>query len=148
MKHCRGVHVPRGDQGAALMIVVISALVFSVMAYGVLAVSFNKTQLVIGDEQRMRARFAAEAALVYAYQRLWRADAEGNDFPNTASCGAPNPCTPLPECDPGGGVTTGVATVPIDPDADTGTNNDIIVTLTVENCGVGNDRKVSAKVSY
>ena len=60
------------ERGAAVLILlVIGAIVFAVMAYAVLAMSVSKKDLSHYEEDRMRARYAAEAGMVWAYQRLW-----------------------------------------------------------------------------
>ena len=54
------------------MIVLVSALVFSIAAFGVLTMAVSRVQQInYLSENRIRARFAAEAGLVWATQRLW-----------------------------------------------------------------------------
>lgn len=59
------------ERGVALGIVILSAIVFSVAAFAVLTMSLSRAQTAELTEDRLRARYAAEAALVWAMQRLW-----------------------------------------------------------------------------
>jgi len=59
------------QRGAALGIVIISAVIFSIMAYAVLAMSLSKAQLADYPVDRARAHYAAEAGVVWAREQLW-----------------------------------------------------------------------------
>jgi len=59
------------QRGAALLVVLFVALVGSVGVYGVLMTSMGMTRQSIGLSNALRARYAAEAGLVWARQRLW-----------------------------------------------------------------------------
>ena len=61
----------RHERGLALGIVIITAVIFAIVAYAVLEMSVNKSQLSGYEEKRVRARYAAEAGLVQAYEKLW-----------------------------------------------------------------------------
>lgn len=54
-----------------LMMVVIGAVMFSLAAYAMLNMSLSRTQSVRSNVDRYRARYAAEAGMVYAMQKLW-----------------------------------------------------------------------------
>jgi hypothetical protein len=58
-------------RGIALAAVIGSALVFSVAAYAVLYASLGFRQRVDFSKRNIRARYAAEAGMVWAMQRLW-----------------------------------------------------------------------------
>ena len=60
------------QRGIALVIVLVSSLVFSIAAFGVLTMAVSRVQQInYLSEDRIRARFAAEAGIVWATQRLW-----------------------------------------------------------------------------
>ena len=61
----------RTDHGAVLAIVVVSALVCSVLAYGALYLAMAKARRAQALQDRAQARYAAEAATVWAMQQLW-----------------------------------------------------------------------------
>jgi len=61
----------RAERGAALGIVILSSIVFSVAAFAVLNMSMSRAQTAAFEEGRLRARYAAEAGLVKAMQLLW-----------------------------------------------------------------------------
>lgn len=116
----------RAERGGSLVIVVISAVVFAIAAAAVLALSVASSQSAGNREGRLRARFAAESALVIAYQKLW----------NEATTAYPPGCP--------AGAAQGATTETVD----TGNGLPMQVTVTVTNCGAGNEHKVTAKVSY
>lgn len=84
------------ERGMALGIVIFSAIVFSVASFAVLNVAMSRAQTSTFQEGRVRARYAAEAGLVWARERLW------------ADPGFPNFCIPggfsLPFDSDGNGV--------------------------------------------
>ena len=118
---------PRGERGMALGIVILSAIAFTAAAFAVLMMSWGRTQASEFQEDRLRARYAAEAGLVRAMQRLW----------NEATVPYP------PGCAAG---ATGTDSLPFDTNGD-GTD-DATVMVTVTNCGPGNQHEVTAKVVY
>ena len=61
----------QGERGAALGMVVMIALATAIGAYTILIASMNQAQQGVGNANRMRARYAAEAGLVWAQQQLW-----------------------------------------------------------------------------
>ena len=109
----------RHERGLALGIVIISAVLFAILAYAVLEMSVNKSQLSGYEEKRIRARYAAEAGLVQAYEKLWA-----------------NPAY----CPPPGGEN-----VLFDSDGD-GTP-DQTINIQVTNCA-GTEHEIKAKVSF
>ncbi|MBI3324228.1 MAG: hypothetical protein HYZ92_03015 [Candidatus Omnitrophica bacterium] len=62
--------------GFALAAVIMMAVIFSVFAYGVLSMVLGARQRAQFHETRLRAKYATEAALVWAQQRLWRNNGE------------------------------------------------------------------------
>lgn len=67
----RGTMTHSGERGIALGVVIITAIVFSIAAFGVLALSMGGAQRAGSYARRLQARYAAEAGLVWAMQRLW-----------------------------------------------------------------------------
>ena len=62
----------RGERGIVLGIVLITSIIFGIVAFGLLSLATNQSrQGSFISEERVRARYAAEAGLVYAMQRLW-----------------------------------------------------------------------------
>ena len=59
------------NRGSALGIVIITGVVFSIAAFSVLTMSFSGASHPAGTTQSFQARYAAEAGLVRASQRLW-----------------------------------------------------------------------------
>ena len=59
------------QQGAALSIVLGTALAASIAAYAMLSVAVGEARHARAFDARARARHAAEAALVWAQQQLW-----------------------------------------------------------------------------
>ncbi len=72
----------RHERGAILGIVLLSSLVFSVASLAVLTMASSRAQATHRDATKLRARYAAEAGLVWAMERLWV---------NPAYCGVPDP---------------------------------------------------------
>ena len=60
-----------GERGIALGVVIITAVVFSVAAFAILTLSMGGAQQAGSYARRLKARYAAEAGLVWATQRLW-----------------------------------------------------------------------------
>lgn len=117
------------QRGMALGVVILSALVFSAAAFGMMTMSMGRVQSSNQDAKRLRAQYAAEAGMVLAMERV-RVNIEGG------------PVYP-PGCPVGG---TGTEEVWLDTDDD-GTS-ETKVTITVTNCGTGASQQLSAKVSY
>ncbi len=73
-------------RGMALAIVIFTALVFSVAAYAVLYLSLGLRERADFHKRNIKARYASEAGIVWAMQRLWQdptwSSPEGNvDLP-------------------------------------------------------------------
>ena len=115
------------ERGSTLVVVLITAVVFSITAVGVLFLSLALTQRAQHSKGRLRASYAAESGLVWAMERLW------NDPAYPASSCITVPC---PSCTPGQDLT------------DTLSVDTTQVTITVRNCGPGNEHQLSAKVTY
>ena len=60
-----------GQRGSLLTMVIVGAIIFSLTAYAMLNMSLSRTQSVKYNVDRYRARYAAEAGVVYAMQKLW-----------------------------------------------------------------------------
>ena len=112
----------------ALSIVTVMAFMFATTAFAVLFMGIGRARR-IAIKDSSRARYAAEAALVYVMQKLWA-----------------NPNYPSACCKVGCNGTTKTDTLALDTDAN-GTN-ETTVNLTVTNCGEGNEHALSAKVTY
>lgn len=68
----------RGNaHGVAMGLVLVSALVFAIAAFGAMTMAMSRLQQeqFLGED-RMRASYAAEAGLVWAMQRLWESPTE------------------------------------------------------------------------
>ena len=61
------------ERGMVLGIVVVMALVFSAAAFAALNVALSRSRRpgVFSNERYLRARYAAEAGVVWATQQLW-----------------------------------------------------------------------------
>lgn len=70
------------EHGAVLGIVLLSSLVFSIASLAMLSMATSHTQASRHEADKLRARYAAEAGLVWAMERLWV---------NPAYCGVPDP---------------------------------------------------------
>lgn len=70
------------ERGAALGMAVMIAITTAIGAYAMLVASLNQARQSTGNAARMRARYAAEAGLVWAQQQL---------FANASYCGDPDP---------------------------------------------------------
>ncbi len=58
-------------RGIALGVVILTSIVFSIAAYAVLFMMMGLKQRTNFYERNLRARYATEAGLVWASQRLW-----------------------------------------------------------------------------
>ena len=128
-QYCRRVSPQRffNTRGAALVIVLVSALIFSIAAFGVLTMAVSRAQQVdYVSETRIRARFAAEAGMVWATQRLW------------ATPGWP------PGCVPGNDQAAPVWTIDTDGAGPLPPTN---VNVMVRNCGPGFLHTLESKVT-
>lgn len=79
------------ERGLALGIIILSSVMFSAAAVAVLNFAVSNSQHADQQEGRLQDRYAAEAALVWAMQKLWA---------NPSECFAANPDFSL---DPDGG---------------------------------------------
>ena len=72
-------------RGVALVTVIIAAMVFSVAAYAVLFMSMSMSNRQSFSEKNVRARYAAEAGIVWAMQKMWTnpPTTAANCFPGT-----------------------------------------------------------------
>ena len=69
--------MPRGERGFALMMVLITAVVFTVAAFAALTIAVSGAQqMTVISDDHLRARYSAEAGLVWAMQWLWAHPAE------------------------------------------------------------------------
>ena len=65
-------HAKHAEHGIVLGIVIMTAVIFSIAAYAMLMTAMNQRQRAKEfDVDRLRARYAAEAGLVWAQERLW-----------------------------------------------------------------------------
>lgn len=119
------------ERGLALGVVLIMTILFSVAAYGIVAFTQGGVQRSAVNVDRLRARYAAEAGLVYASQRLWI-----------------DPNYPAACCAPAGGCqgATQTDTRPLDTDGN-GTNETNVL-ITVTNCGANRQHAITARVVY
>lgn len=123
------------ERGLILGVMVISAFVFSVAALAALTVAFGQSQQAKEfHEDRLSARYAAEAGVVWAMQRLWA----NPDYPD-ATCTPP--CAPC--LAPGIDATD---TLPFDTNGDAVPDTDIEITVT--NCGAKNTHEIKARAVY
>lgn len=59
-------------RGVALVLVAVTAIIFSVAAFAMLTLALSAARRPgLGSEARLRAKYAAEAGLVWAMQRLF-----------------------------------------------------------------------------
>ncbi len=97
-----------GKRGLALAMVIMAALLTTIAAYAILLVATSQAKQGRFNADRTRTRYAAEAALVWAQQRLladrtW-SSAQGGS-PDVTIDGVPvdiiiPPCVPVPQGDP------------------------------------------------
>jgi hypothetical protein len=60
------------DRGMVLGVVILTAVVFAIVAFGALTVALGGGQRAKQfHHERLRARYAAEAGVVWAMQQLW-----------------------------------------------------------------------------
>ncbi len=121
-------HRTQTSRGGALIAVIVTALIASVAAFAALMMAMSQSQSAKLQQDRLVARYAAEAGLVWAQQQLWDEQAF---WSNPA-----HPCT-----DPGTEGTNVVLTNQPLPGIGP-------VNITITNCGVGRPHKITAKVSY
>ncbi len=101
----------QGERGVVLGMVLITSIIFGIAAFGLLSLAMNPGQAIFAGEGRTRARYAAEAGLVFAMQRLWvnptncatlsppPLDTDDNGIPDTTVTVTAVPC-------PGPGVVS------------------------------------------
>ena len=115
-----------------MAMVLVTAVIFSIAAFGALTMAVSRArQANYVSEDRIRARYAAEAGLVWAMQQLW---ANPATFPNVC-------------CNAGCAGTKQSASWPIDTDGGgplPATNVDVAV----DNCGPDRLHTLSAKVTF
>ena len=126
------------EEGFALTAAMVTALLCSIAAFTVLFMAISGARRSGFFRGRTTGRYLAEAGLVIAREKLM---ADPNYCPG-------GPCTPGGPCigtEPvdtnngaGGGFANGV----------TSDSDDALVTITVTNCGAGNNHVVSATMSY
>ena len=104
------------ERGMVLGIVLLSSIVFSIASLAMFTLAMSHTQASHHETEKLRARYAAEAGLVRAMEKLW------ND---------PAYCGEAWSIDTNGDGTA-----------------ETTMTITVTNCGAGNTRTISAKVTY
>ena len=61
----------RQERGTVLAVAILTAIVCSIAAYLVLFLAISQARHARFYHQRVRARYATEAAIVWAQQRLW-----------------------------------------------------------------------------
>jgi hypothetical protein len=71
-----------GQRGAALGMVVLVAVCFSIAAFTALILALSRTRTKDFYKRRVVAHYAAEAGLVWAMQRLWADPSECFRGPN------------------------------------------------------------------
>ncbi len=126
-------------RGAALAIVVVTALICAIAAYGILILVRGQAGRALAFQQRLKARYASEAG-------LWIAMAKLRNFPSYPESSIPGTTVTTP-CPSAGGVIAR-AEEAIDFDGNGPSANDQSVEITVTNCGAGRTHKVTAKVVY
>ncbi len=127
------LHHRASCRGAALGIVIMTALVCSIAAYFILIVSLSQARIGAALERRTQARHLAEAGLVIAMQKL-KAEAT----------------TPYPPGCVGGNIGSTMTTPEF-----VDTNNiggaaapDPAVQITVTNCGPARSHRLSARAVF
>ena len=62
----------KNERGIVLGMAIIAAIIFSIAAFAMLMMAMNQRRRIKEfDVDRLRARYAAEAGLVWAQERLW-----------------------------------------------------------------------------
>ena len=69
-------------RGITLVTVIVAAMVFSIAAYAVLFMSMSMSNRQSFNEKDVRSRYAAEAGIVWAMQKLWADPLECFGGPN------------------------------------------------------------------
>ena len=125
-------------QGSALLVVILTAVVFSIAAFTVLMIALSAHRRPgLKTEAEFRARYAAEAGLVYAMQNLWNEAV--TPYPPGCPVGAPLGSETI-SLDTDNNIATGP---PLPPPP--GRETDVIITVT--NCGPNQPHTLSAKVT-
>ena len=109
----------RNERGMALGFVLIIALLGAIAAYAILMLAISQARHSAFSQERPSARYAAEAGLVWARQRLWE---------DPTSCFPANPDL----------------SVDADGDGTAETNVDIVAS----SCGATDRRTLTAQVVY
>ena len=130
----RGPRARYAERGMALGIVILTSIVFTTAAFAVLSLSLSRTADAQFKEQRLRARYAAEAGLVRAMGRFWRQDVVGDAVEYPPGCAAGSP--------------SGAEEWAWDFDGDGTVEPNEKVTITVTNCGANREHTLAAKVTY
>lgn len=112
----------RNERGLALAVALMTAIIFGIAAFGLLALAMGRSSqaITVGGGTRLRARYAAEAGLVQVMQKLY-----------AKAPPAPGSCGPW--------------SIPMDTDND-GTN-ETTVNVTANPCTAAST-KLSAKVTF
>ena len=85
----------KNRRGIALGVVILTSVVFSIAAYAVLFMMMGLKQRNRFYEQNLRVRYATEAGMVWATQRLWASPGECfNGSPDFFLDDDANPITP------------------------------------------------------
>jgi len=97
------------ERGAALGLVIITAVVFAVAAFAALTMALSRAQVAntIGPE-RLRSNYAAEAGLVWAMERLWADPTWGSGVGGPPDLVVPNDMNGDGVIAPGEGVSVDV----------------------------------------
>ena len=122
-----------GCRGFALTAVIMMAVIFGIAAFGILTMALGARQRSRFHEERLGARYAAEAALVWAQQQLWANNGAGTPAAQGCFAGVP----------PAGDFCIDDDNNPATPD----TCVDVTLTGNPPPCG-GANRQLSANVVY
>ena len=99
----RGAFVLRQERGAALGMVVLVAVCFSIAAFTALVLALSRVRQKDFYKRRAIAQYAAEASLVWAMQQLWVDDAYcGGSGPTVSGL---TPTITVTSCIPGSSRT-------------------------------------------
>ena len=66
----------RGPRGAVLIVVMVTAFLIAIAIYTTLFLAISQARYAVFYRSRTQARYAAEAGLVWAQQRLWQTPSE------------------------------------------------------------------------
>ncbi|HEX9780400.1 MAG TPA: hypothetical protein VGB20_04220 [bacterium] len=114
-------HRIRGERGAVLGLMIILAFVAAIVAYGNVMMAISQSRQSQWWHERPPARYAAEAGLVIAQERLWA---------------NPNYC-----------ASNDVVPIDVDGNGSTTDPGDLSVAITVQPCG-SPTRTITTKVVY